>query len=188
MQIKKLMLGLPLLFCATLLLTGCNVAKQTATVDAGKVAAAKQSEPVAKGKVLGMSKKAKTITVQDKKLGNVMIKFNDATKGLEFAKKGEAAIVKFKVVGDDKIATVVKPKLAKLPQGVTEIKPDELAEVIAAGSDYLLVDSRPAKRYAAGHIPTAKSAPVGKLEKEFATILPMDNKDKLLLFYCGGPT
>jgi predicted sulfurtransferase len=188
MKIKKLMLGVPLLLCAALLVTTGPTVTYAGADSVGKTAAAKQGEPVVKGKVLGMSKKAKTITVEDKKLGNVMIKFNDATKGLEYAKKGEAAIVKFKVVGDDKIATVVKPKLAKLPKGVTEIKPDALAKIIADGSDYLLVDSRPAKRYAAGHIPTAISAPVATLEEKFASILPMDNKDKLLLFYCGGPT
>ena len=188
MKIKKLMLGVPIFLCAALLVaTGPTVTFAEAD-SAGKTAAAKQGEPVAKGKVLGMSKKAKTITVQDKKLGNVMIKFNDATKGLEFAKKGEAAIVKFKVVGDDKVATIVKPKLAKLPKGVSEIKPEDLAKIIDAGSDYLLIDSRPAKPYAAGHIPTAISVPVAKLEEKFASILPMDNKDKLLLFYCGGPT
>ena len=113
MKIKKLMLGVPLLLCAALLVTTGPTVTYAGTDGAGKAAAAKQSEPVVKGKVLGISKKAKTITVQDKKLGNVMIKFNDATKGLEFAKKGAAAIVKFKVVGDDKVATLVKPKLAK---------------------------------------------------------------------------
>ena len=187
MQIKKLMLQFPLLLCAVLLVTTGPTAVFAGSDSSGQTTA-RQSEPVAKGKVLGMSNKARTITIDDKKLGNVMIKFNDATEGLEFAKKGEAAIVKFKMVGDDRVATVVKPKLAKLPKGVSEIKPDELAKLMASGTDYLLVDSRPAKRYASGHITTAVSAPVAKLEKEFATILPMDNKDKLLLFYCGGPT
>jgi predicted sulfurtransferase len=187
MQIKKLMLGLPLLLCATLLVTSTPALTYAGVDSTGKVAA-KQADQVVKGKVLGMSNKAKTITIADKKLGNIMIKFNDATKGLEFAKKGHAAIVKFKVVGDDKVATVVKPKLAKLPKGVIEIKPAELIKMIAAKSDYLLVDSRPAKRYASGHIPSAVSAPVPTLKKEFASILPMSTKDRLLIFYCGGPT
>lgn len=197
MKIRRLMLGIPIALCTALLISslpGCassakTGAKESAvSQDVGKQAAAKQGMPKAVGKVLGMSNKAKTITIADKKLGNVMIKFNDATKGLEHAKKGKAAIVNFKVVGDDKIATVVKPKLAKLPKGVTEIMPAEVAKLIAAKSDYLLIDSRPGKRHAAGHIPTAISVPVAKLKKEFATILPNDHKDKLLIFYCGGPT
>ena len=197
MKIRKLMLGIPIALCTALLLTslpGCmssaksGAEKSAANQDVGKQAAAKQGTPKAVGKVLGMSNKAKTITINDKKLGNVMIKFNDATKGLEFAKKGEAAIVLFKMAGDDKVATVVKPKLAKLPKGVSEVMPEDLAKIIAAKSDYMLIDSRPGKRYAAGHIPTSISAPVEKLKKEFATILPSDNKDKLLIFYCGGPT
>ncbi len=197
MKIRKLMLGIPIAICSVMLISslpGCigsatdGANKSAVSQDIGKQAAAKKGTPKAAGKVLGMSKKAKTITIADKKLGNVMIKFNDATKGLEFAKKGSAAIVNFKVVGEDKIATVVKPKLAKLPKGVSEIMPKELAKVIGAKSDYMLIDSRPAKRYAAGHIETAVSVPVAKLKKEFATILPNDNKNKLLIFYCGGPT
>lgn len=186
MQIKKLMLGIPIFLCAGLLVT-TSPNLSYAAVDTGMQATAKQDEPAAKGKILGMSKKARTITVEDKKLGTVMIKFNDATTGLEFAKKGEAAIVNYKVAGDDKIATVIKPKLAKLPKGVTEIMPEELAAMINAKTDFMLIDSRPGKPYAAGHIPNAISVPVEKLEKEGATILA-DDKNKLLIFYCGGPT
>ena len=187
MQFKKLMLGIPVFLCAALLITAGPTVSQ-AGIDTGKQATAQQNGPVTKGKVLGMSKKAKTITIKDKKLGLVMIKFNDDTKGLEHAKKGKAAIVKYKVVGTDKIATIIKPKLAKLPKGVTEIVPEELAKMIAAQADYMLIDSRPGKRYAAGHIASAISMPVAKLKKEGKTLLPQDNKDKLLIFYCGGPT
>lgn len=187
MQIKKLMLGIPVFLCAGLLITSSPTLSYAA-VDTATQATAKQAGPVVKGKVLGMSNKAKTITIKDKKLGMVMIKFNDDTKGLKYAKKGEAAIVKYKIVGDDKIATVIKPKLAKLTPGVTEIMPDELAKMIDAKTDYILIDSRPGKRYAAGHIASAISMPVEKLKKEGQTILPQDNKDKLLIFYCGGPT
>ncbi|MCK4839454.1 MAG: rhodanese-like domain-containing protein [Desulfobulbaceae bacterium] len=187
MQFKKLMLGIPVFLCAALLVTSSPISGHAA-VKAGKQATAQQKGPTAKGKVLGMSNKAKTITIKDKKLGLVMIKFNDDTKGLEHAKKGEAAIVKYKVLGADKIATVIKPKLAKLPKGVTEIMPNDLAELIDSKADYMLIDSRPGKRYAAGHIATAISMPVDKLKKEGKTLLPQDNKDKLLIFYCGGPT
>ncbi len=187
MKIKKLMLGIPVFLCATLLVTASPTLSHAA-VDAGQQATTQQAGLTTKGKVLGKSNKAKTITIEDKKLGLVMLKFNDDTKGLEHAKKGEAAIVKYKVVGADKIATIIKPKLAKLPKGVTEIMPGELVEMISAKSDYMLIDSRPGKRYAAGHIPSAISMPVAKLKAEGKTLLPQDNKDKLLIFYCGGPT
>ena len=187
MKIKKLILGVPVLLCAALLVTS-TPALTYAGADQAENAATRQAEPVAKGKVLGMSKKAKTITIKDKKLGNVMLKFNDATEGLEFAKKGEAAIVKFKMVGDDKVATVVKPKLAKLPTGVSEIIPKDLAGLIDGKNDFVLIDSRPGKPYAQGHIPSAISMPVGSFKEAAATILPKDNKDKLLVFYCGGVT
>lgn len=186
MQIKKLMLGIPIFLCAGLLVTSSPTLSYAAANTNMKTTVKKDSL-AAKGKVLGISKKAKTVTIEDKKLGTVMIKFNDMTKGLEHAKKGAAAIVKYKVAGADKIATVIKPKLAKLPKGVTEIMPKELAEMINARADFMLIDSRPGKPYAAGHIPTAVSIPVPKMKKDGSTLLA-DNKDKLLIFYCGGPT
>ena len=147
---------------------------------------------VYKGKVLGVSKKAKTITIEVKK-SPMMVKFDDNTKGMEHATKGHAAIIQFEMRGKDKVATVIKPKLAKLPEGVTEIKTEELAKLITDGpekANYFLVDSRPGKRYDEGHIPTAKSIPVPELEKSASAHLPDDIKRKntLLIFYCGGPT
>jgi len=187
MKIKKLILGVPVLLCAALLVAS-SPALTYAGVDSAEKATARQAEPVVKGKVLGMSKKARTITIKDKKLGLVMIKFDDNTKGLEHAKKGEAAIVKYRSAGTEMIATVVKPKLAKLPKGVSEIMPEELIELIDNKNDFVLIDARPGKRYAQGHIPSAISMPVNAFKEKAATMLPQDNKDKLLLFYCGGPT
>jgi len=187
MQVKKLVLSIPMFMCAALLVTG-SPAWSSGGEAAGKPAAAQEDANVVKGKVLGVSKKAKTITVETGK-GPVMVKFNDATEGMDFAQKGEAAIVKFEQVGKDKVATVIKPKLAKLPPGVTEMMPEELIDLLASGSkDYMLIDSRPGARYAEAHIPTAVSITVPAIEKKGETLLPQDNKDKLLIFYCGGPT
>lgn len=189
MTIKRLMLGIPIFLCATMLITSGPVSGNT-TADTGspQAVSANQDSPVAKGKILGMSNKAKTITIEDSSLGLVMLKFDDDTVGLEHAQKGEAAIISFKVSGDDKIATIVKPKLAKLPKGVTEIMPEELAEMVAGGADFVLIDSRPGKPYAEGHIPTAISIPVEEMATLSPSLLPQDHKDKLLIFYCGGPT
>ncbi|MFN2366761.1 MAG: rhodanese-like domain-containing protein [Desulfurivibrionaceae bacterium] len=187
MQFKKMMLSIPIFLCASLLVTAGPTASHAA-VDSTNQSVAQAEGAVAKGKILGKSNKARTITIEDKKLGTVMIKFNDETQGLEYAQEGEAAIINFTVAGKDKIATVIKPKLAKLPPGATEITPDDLAGIIVGGKDYLLIDSRPGKPYNAGHIANAISMPVEKFKKEGATLLAQDNKDKLLIFYCGGPT
>jgi len=172
--------------------TGCTAEKtQTATaVKPTAVKAAPQADNVFKGKIAGKSNKAKTISItvgKGDKAKTVMLKFDEATKGLEFAKKGEAAIVKYEVKGKDKFATVVKPKLAKLPPGVTEIKTEELSELYESGTDMVVIDSRPAGRYAQAHLPNAISIPVPKLKKEKETVLPA-NKEQLLVLYCGGPT
>ena len=107
---KKILLRLSLAILAIMLTTGLPTLSQATGTDA-KATTAKKDANVIKGKVLGVSKKAKTITIKGKK-GPIMVKFSDATKGMEFAKKGEAAIIKFTKDGDDKIATVVKQKLA----------------------------------------------------------------------------
>ncbi len=50
----------------------------------------------------------------------------------------------------------------------------------------LLVDARPEFKFKKGHIPTAINIPVSKFEKYIGK-LPKD-KNKLLVFYCGGFT
>ena len=51
----------------------------------------------------------------------------------------------------------------------------------------MIIDSRPYKpKYANGHIPTAVSIPDSQFEK-LTDRLPED-KNTLLIFYCGGPT
>ncbi len=51
----------------------------------------------------------------------------------------------------------------------------------------MIIDSRPAKpKYVDGHIPTAINIPGSQFDKMTAK-LPQD-KNTLLIFYCGGPT
>jgi hypothetical protein len=51
----------------------------------------------------------------------------------------------------------------------------------------MIIDSRPFKpKYYKGHIPTAISMPDSQFEK-MTDKLPQD-KNALLIFYCGGPT
>ena len=66
----------------------------------------------------------------------------------------------------------------------------EVKKLVAMGPEkgkYTLMDARPTGAYLSGHIPGAISLPYGKFQESSATILPQD-KDRLLVFYCGGPT
>jgi hypothetical protein len=66
----------------------------------------------------------------------------------------------------------------------------ETVKLVAMGPEkgnYTLVDARPTGAYMGGHIPTAISLPYGTSQEECSAILPQD-KDRMLVFYCGGPT
>ena len=159
------------------------------------VAAAEQAvqqENVYAGKVVGISNKAKTISIAvgpEETAKTMLVKFDDETKGIEHATKDNAAIIEYKTVGADKVATVITPKLAKLPQGTVEMQPEALAALIAKGNQesYFLVDARPGNPFAEGSIPTAVSIPVAKMKEAGANLLPAD-KNTILVFYCGGVT
>lgn len=153
----------------------------------------KQDTNVFEGKIVGVSKKAKSFSIvvgKGDKEKVELVKFDDNTVGMDFANKDEAAIVHFETRGADKFAKVVEPKLAKLPDGVSEIQPEEMIGLVALGlekGECFLVDSRPAQPFAAGHVPYSVSIPVDLMEAKGAELLPAD-KDMPLIFYCGGPT
>ena len=183
---------LPLACGAALLVTGCvkNDPVQAGSPAPAAKAEAKKAQNVLKGKIVGKSNKAKTISIsvgKGKKAKTHMVKFDDNTQGVKHAVKGHAAIIKFKGSGKDRIATVIKPKLAKLPKGTSEMKVGELATLMKSGKKYVLVDARPSKRFHEGTIPTSISIPVPAMAKKGASMLPK-NKDIQLVFYCGGPT
>ena len=147
---------------------------------AGYAGAADQGQVVQiKGKVKAVSNKAKTLSVTVKGKGVVLLKFNNATEFVNFKKTKEikpptAVVVRYRSVGPDKVATYIKKALVKLPAGVTEIKTDELAALVAKGpiaGNYCLVDARPAKIASAAHIPTAVSIPVNKLKEKGKNLL-----------------
>jgi hypothetical protein len=180
---------IPLMLFSFLFVSGDYRAAQ-AEQGAKEAPAVAAEQNVYKGKVVGRSNKAKTISVavgKEEEAKNMMVKFDDQTQGLEFAVEGEGAIIEYKQVGNDRIATVIKPKVVQLPQGTAEVLPDYVAGLIDKGATYFLVDSRPAKRFAEGSLPTAVNIPVAKLEKEGAAVLPAD-KNTELIFFCGGVT
>jgi len=77
----------------------------------------------------------------------------------------------------------------KVPED-QKITNDEVVKLVAIGPEmgrYTLVDARPPGAYLGGHIPTAISLSFDSFESSFATVLPQD-KNRLLVFYCGGPT
>jgi 3-mercaptopyruvate sulfurtransferase SseA len=86
------------------------------------------------------------------------------------------------------VATLIKPKPPLKVAQEKQVSFKELQALIRKRpmeGKYTLMDSRPPTAYMAGHIPYAKSLPYPKLKKKKAAALPKD-KDRLLIFYCGG--
>lgn len=191
MQNKQLRNWIPFLLLTGLLVGGPTLSG-SAALAADPAPQAAQNTNTFAGKVTGKSNKAKTITIEVNGK-NEFVKFDDKTAGVDHAVEGEASIIQFEMRGSDRFATDIKPKLVTLPEGIKEIKTDELAKLIAMGPDegkYVLIDSRPAARYHEGHIPTAISIPETVLKETDAAFLPGDAKlnNTQLIFYCGGPT
>lgn len=155
--------------------------------------AAAQADNVYQGKITGVSKKAKSISISVGKGDQakmMMVKYDEATKGMEHAKDGESAIITFALRGKDRVATDIKPKLATLPEGIKEIQPEELIPMVMEGPEkgrFVLIDSRPGKRYEEAHVPGAISIPADDIEAKGKDLLPAD-KTTTLIFYCGGVT
>lgn len=190
---KTLTKFIPFFIMASFLVTGCTQdtsSTTTATKPAASAEAKKSDELVYKGKVVGKSNKAKSISIsvgKGDKAKTIMVKFDDKTKGVEHASKGHASIIFYEMRDGQPWATVVKPKLAKLPKGVTAIETAELKSMLDAKADFVLVDARPGKRYAAAHIPTSVNIGTKEYKKKAGSLLPKD-KNKLVIAYCGGPT
>lgn len=184
---------IPFFIMASFLVTGCNQ-DTSSTTAAAKPAATAQAqaskELVYKGSVVGKSNKAKSISIsvgKGKEAKTIMVKFDDKTKGVEHASVGHASIIFFEMRDGQPWATVIKPKLAKLPEGVTEIKTDALKALIDAKGEYVLIDARPGARHAEAHIAGSTNIGTTEYKAKAATALPKD-KNKLLIMYCGGPT
>ncbi len=190
---KSIIKFIPFFIMASFLVTGCNqgTKQTTIAIKPGVTTETKKAKaPVYKGKVVGVSKKAKTISIvvgKAKEAKTIMVQYDDDTDGFEHAVKGHASIIAYEMRDGQAWAIDIKPKLAKLPEGVTEIKTEELKALIDSKADFVLIDARPPKRYAASHIPGAVSLGTKAYKAQAADILPKD-KDTLLVLYCGGPT
>lgn len=89
----------------------------------------------------------------------------------------------------------VKPAGPVMPAGVTVISTEALKALVDKGpqaGNYQLFDSRPAGRFNAATIPTSQhltDAEMEKLDKEGKVASRLgDDKGKLAIFWCGGPT
>jgi len=135
--------------------------------------------------------------------GNIVwiVKYNDKTSVIDGDKTSGAdalqdlpaskeILVSFSGDESKPVATEIAVKQPyKVPEN-QKISNDEVVKLVAMGPEkgqYTLIDARPAGAYLTGHIPTAISLPFDSFEDNCATVLSQD-KDKLLVFYCGGPT
>lgn len=80
------------------------------------------------------------------------------------------------------------PKFEKLcadaRANITEISTDEVAERIAKGSSFVLVDVREESEFARGRIKTARHMGRGIVERDIEKAIP--DLDADIVLYCGG--
>ena len=152
------------------------------------------ADDMVRGTMVAVSDKFKTIQVA---AGNVVwvIKYGDdltlqgAAKLADIPKEKEIG-VKFK--GDEKnlyaVSLSVKPAAKVAPEKLVTL--EEMTKLVALGPEkgnFLLFDSRPAPKCIEGQIPYTISMPYDKFDSLKDKLLPKE-KDKLLIFYCGGVT
>ncbi|TAN43046.1 MAG: rhodanese-like domain-containing protein [Nitrospirae bacterium] len=156
-----------------------------------------QCHQAAKNKLMGTvgSVSAKAEAIQIETGATWIVKFDEKTKINNWQQpvnkipKEKEIAISF-VEKDGKLyaeAISVKPP-AKIKDEQL-IKAEELSKLIALGADkgnYIMVDSRPAPRFNEGHIPGAINIYDADFDKNIEK-LPKE-KDKVIVFYCAGPT
>lgn len=198
MKKKFLQLGLGALLAANTLLYGEAVIPFTGmalAAEAAEQAATPAEAKTIQGKIANISQKAKTIALSTPDGQFFLMKFTDTTilKGVESAtefKVDEAIIALYTTIAGENIATSLEKDVVKLPEGIKEIKTDELAGLLSADKNVVIVDSRPTVRFDEGHIAGAVSIPFADLVAkgdEGAKLLAR-YQDRQLVFYCGGST
>ena len=190
-----LKLSLAGLLAANLLLTGGMFIPVEGVAFATETQKVQTETQQVKGKITNISQKAKTIALSKSDNTFFLLKFDDDTilKGAESSgdfEVDEAILVNYVEKGGENIATSLEKVMIQLPKGVTEIKTDELAQLVESTKEIVIIDARPSIKYSEGHIRSAVSIP-------FSTLITMGDsgselldkyKDKQLVFYCGGPT
>jgi rhodanese-related sulfurtransferase len=144
-----------------------------------------------KGKVKSIAAKSSVMSVMVEGKGVVMVGWDRSTalvNAREAAeiKPDELVVVELGAPGGP--ARSIARVVAKVPEGIKVLKTDEVASLLAQpGRTAVVIDARPASRFAEGHIPGAVSIPWPEVEKQGAALLPGD-KGTPLIFYCGGVT
>lgn len=165
-------------------LSGCAQNNDVTLNDASDQAPLKK---IFSGKVLKKSNRTNLIDLEIRNgegPGTVSITFTDQTRGIDHAVKGNQVIITAKGTQGSLLAISIQPDLGGFMPGVSAIKVKSVKKLIDNGDDYILIDSRPAAAYAAGHLPTAISMPSCSM-KEHLNLLP-EKKTTLLIFYCQG--
>jgi len=149
---------------------------------------------VVRGKLVAQSGKFSSIQVTVGSLVWIM-KYDANTKvvgadSLAAIPKDKELAVTF--TGDEKspLATVVSVKpVFKIPDSQL-MSFEEVRELVRMGPEkgkYTLIDSRPPKGYAKGHLPWAINVPFPALKEKGEAVLPKD-KAQTVIFYCQGET
>jgi hypothetical protein len=149
----------------------------------------KEMKDVMAGDFESRSNKAKSIQVNVGEQSQ-LVKFTTETEvvnaeSIKALQKPIPVLVAFERQGEDLVATKITAKpIIKVPENQL-IDVEGVAALLTQSPDsYLLVDSRPPIRYHEGHVPTAISMPFPKMP-EMLDKLPQE-KDRLVVFYCGG--
>jgi hypothetical protein len=152
------------------------------------------AEDMVRGTLVGVSEKFKTIQVAAGSVVWVM-KYGDDIKLTGVAKvtdipKGKEIGVRF--TGNEKspfaVSLSVKPAAKVPPEKLVSL--EEMTRLVAMGpgkGNFILIDSRPAPKCIEGQIPYTISLPNAKFDSLKDKLLPKE-KDKLIIFYCGGVT
>ncbi|NJD55831.1 MAG: rhodanese-like domain-containing protein [Nitrospirae bacterium] len=169
----------------------------------------KAEKSVIRGTLVSVTEKFRTINVQVGQKLVWVISYGDDLKLIGAEKL--SAVPKDKEIGvtftgDEKkpyaVSLSVKPPAKVAQEKLVSL--EEMTKLIAEGPEkgnYVLIDSRPAARFNEGHLPYAVSLDNAKFDtpinaeeakKEVPltfkdTALPKQ-KDKLVIFYCGGVT
>lgn len=144
------------------------------------------------GPVRSLANKSKTVAVDQANKPTLIVRFDEKTAfvnaaGTKDILPGENVSIEYQREGEDNLATRITKVIPKLPDGVSDLTIREMEALLSTGNkgDFLLVDARPAPKYAAGHLPGAVSIPLPSLEQQGAKLLP-PQKDIRLIIYCGG--
>jgi rhodanese-related sulfurtransferase len=144
-----------------------------------------------KGKVKSVAATASVLSVLVEGRGVVVVRWDKSTALVNAREAKEIKPDELVVVepgADGAPARTITRVVARIPEGIRSLKTDEVASMLAMRDRRaLLIDARPATRFAEGHIPGAISIPWPDLEKQGPALLPKDRSTPLV-FYCGGVT